>query len=123
MWEAIVNFFANNIIETLVLLLATWVAGLYQRLTGKQMEKMHREALQSALENGIKAGIQLVLKGKLNQDGTVPAGTSGQILAEAQRYVVKSVPDAVRHFELSDRKIVDLLEPKLPISGAAKSLV
>lgn len=98
-----------------------WLAVLYTRVTGKELEAKHREALQSALTNGLNWAIQQVLNGKLNKDGTVPESQKAAVVAKAQQYVTSSVPDAVRKFQISQPTMEKLIEAKLPTS-APKSL-
>lgn len=105
------------VVTTVVTVILGWIAVLYQRITGRQLEAAHRAALQSALENGLKWAIQQVLDGKLQKDGTVPESAKASVIASARKYVIGSVPDALRHFEVSDEKLTDLLVPKLPIAN------
>ncbi len=99
------------LIPVIVTALLTWAAVLYSRITGKELEAKHRQALQSALENGVKWAIQQILDGKLTKDGTIPAN------AKAQEYVTTSVPDAVAKFKISQPTMTKLVEAKLPISA------
>jgi len=101
------------VIGVVVTALLGWIASLYAKLTGKALEANHRAALQSALENGIKAAIQKILGGKL-EGGVVPEVSVPVVLNKATAYVKASVPDAVANFNLSDSEIMDLLVPKLP---------
>lgn len=120
MFDWFLPLFADQIlgplIGTIVTLIVGWIAALYTRITQKNMEARHREALQSALENGVRAAVQLLLDGKLTAAGTVPVDKKEAVLNEARAYVEKSVPDAVRHFQLSPQSLVDLLLSKLPLS-------
>lgn len=116
--DAIKAFFAEQVLGPLIGVLVTaiigWLAWLYTKLTGQNLEARHRDALQSALDNGIRAAIQLVLKGKLNPDGTVPEAARTTLLMEAKDYVTASVPGAIKHFGLSEKAVVDLLVPHMP---------
>lgn len=120
MFDWIGDFFTAQVLGPIIGIVVTaiigWLAALYARVTGKQLEAMHREALQSALENGMKWAIQQVLKGKLTPTGTVPEDAKAAVISKAQDYVVESVPDALRHFGLSKTGLTTLLTPKLPIS-------
>ena len=104
------------LIPIIVTALLGWAAVLYARITGKELEAKHRQALQSALENGVRWAIQQVLNGKLSKDGTVPESAKASVLASAQDYVTASVPDAVRKFQISQPTMTKLVEAKLPIS-------
>lgn len=120
MLDALKQFFINEALNQFLPYIISgaivWFGTLYQRWTGKQLEARHREALQSALENGVRGAIQKVLAGKLSADGTIPAEKRGLVLEAAADYVKGSVPSAVKKFKLTNRKLVDLLEPKLPLS-------
>jgi|SRR5215217_5688529 len=110
------------VIPIVVTVLLGWAAILYARITGKELEAKHREALQMALTSGMNWAIQQILNGKLNKDGTVPEASKQAVVAKAQQYVTSSVPDAVRKFEISQPTMEKLIEAKLPTS-APKSLV
>ena len=109
------------VIPIIVTALLGWAAILYARITGKELEAKHREALQMALTNGLNWAIQQVLNGKLNKDGTVPDSAKLSVIAAAQQYVTASVPDAVRKFEISQPTMEKLITAKLP-SSTPKSL-
>lgn len=86
-----------------------FVARKVSAWTGIEIESRHREALQSALENGARLiidaiGSKVGAKGVDLGNGTLNAGVD---------YVLKSVPDAVQHFGLDRKRISDLLRPKL----------
>lgn len=84
----------------------TWATKKFHDLTGIQIEAKHREALQSALRNGANLALD-----KLPSGGTIDVRSAP--VAAAIRYVLESVPDAVKYFELTPDKIADLLKPKL----------
>lgn len=94
-----------------------WLATLYTRVTGKQLEANDRSALQSALENGVRLGLQFVLR-KYGVGINIAQLTNDQkteVLAQASNYVQKSVPDAVKNFGLTTQRIQELAQPKLPV--------
>lgn len=104
------------VIPIVVTVLLGWAALLYARITGKEMEAKHREALHMALTNGVNWAVQQILNGKLNKDGTVPDSAKVSVIAAAQQYVTASVPDAVRKFEISQPTMEKLITAKLPSS-------
>jgi len=110
------------VIPIVVTALLGWAAVLYSRITGKELEAKHREALQMALTNGLNWAIQQVLNGKLNKDGTVPESAKVAVVAAAQQYVTTSVPDAVAKFQISQPTMEKLITAKMPTSAPAKSL-
>lgn len=112
----------SYVIPLVVAAILGWLVTLYARVTGKELEAKHREALQSALVNGLNWAIQQVLNGNLNKDGTVPENQKAAVVATAQQYVVSSVPDAVKKFHISQPTMEKLITAKLPTSAPAKSL-
>lgn len=110
------------VVPIIVTALLGWAAILYSRITGKELEAKHREALQMALTSGLNWAIQQVLNGKLSKDGTVPESAKPAVLAKAQEYVTKSVPQAVEHFKITQPTMDKLVESKMPVSSPAKSL-
>lgn len=125
MWQFFQDQFLGQalaiILPIIVTALLGWAAILYSRVTGKELEAKHREALQSALTNGLAWAIQQVLKGKLSPDGTVPEAKKAEVIAKAQEYVTTSVPDAVQKFNITQPTMDKLLTAKLP-SSTPKSL-
>lgn len=126
MWQFFQEQFVGQILAIVIPIIVTallgWAAILYSRVTGKELEAKHREALQSALTNGVHWALQQVLNGKLSADGTVPQSKKAEVVAKAQEYVVTSVPDAVQKFKITQPTMEKLVESKLPIS-TPKSLV
>lgn len=109
------------VIPILVTFILGWLAVLYAKLTGKNLDAKNRDALQSALENGIRFAIQQLLDGKLSPQGTVPADKKAAVMATAKSYVASSVPDAVKHFNLTHGELDTLLVPHLPLSTDKKA--
>lgn len=104
------------LIGVAVVAILAWVGSIYQKLTGKQLEANDRAALQSALENGVRLGLQFVLKRYTNIDITrLTNEQKTDVLSTAANYVQKSVPDAVKNFELTTQRIQELAQPKLPV--------
>ena len=119
--DQIVGQILAVVIPIIVTALLGWAAVLYARITGKELEAKHREALQMALTNGVNWAVQQILNGKLSKDGTIPEASKPAVVAKAQQYVTSSVPDAVRKFQISQPTMEKLIEAKLP-SSAPKSL-
>lgn len=106
---AIVQPYLLVIVSVMATAIVGWLAELLRRKFSLDIEASHREALQTALTNG--AGLLL---GKL---GGALAGRKldlkSIVLAEAVNYVLRSVPDAVRHFGVTPEAIAEKLEAKL----------
>lgn len=93
-----------------------WLGSIYTKWTGKQIEANDRAALQSALENGVRLGLQFIIKRYTNIDITrLTNEQKTDVLSTAASYVQKSVPDAVKNFGLSTQRIQELAQPKLPV--------
>lgn len=111
LFEAIKPYLVE-IMAALVSLLIGWVVAKISKLTGLNIEARHREALQSALTNGVNYGIE-----KMGRSAAgMTLDVKNVLIADGIRYVQNSVPDAIRHFGLTPERIRQLLEAKL---GAA----
>lgn len=123
-WQFFQDQILGQVLAILIPLIVTallgWIAILYTRVTGKELEAKHRQALQSALDNGIRWAINQLLDGKLNPDGTVPKDQKAAVIATAQQYVTTSVPDAVKKFQITQPTMEKLLTAKLPTSVVEK---
>lgn len=101
---------ALGLIITAVL---TWAANELRKRTGIDIEARHREALQSALVNGILFALQ--------RAGWVAGEPTDPLLNAARGYVEHSVPDALAKFGIdtatsTGRAMLDrLLTPHLPL--------
>jgi hypothetical protein len=99
--------------------LAGWAATELHRRTGITIEAGHRQALQSALLNGILFALQRAgwVQGQPLSSSILP-----DLLPSARNYVESSVPDALKKFGIdtgtaAGKAALDrLLTPKLPIA-------
>jgi hypothetical protein len=104
------------LIEALMPLLATFLAvfipalmtlalNRFKEWTGIEIEARQREALQSALGNGVR----LMLAGALSKEHAID-------------YVVASVPDALKGLKVESRaRIEELLQPHIFAQAAASA--
>ena len=89
-------------------------AALLKQKTGIDIEAKHREALQSALMNGILFAMQ--------KSGWVQGQPTDPLLSTARVYVEQSVPDALKKFGIDAATSVGraeldrLLTPKVPVA-------
>lgn len=96
----------------------TWAAARFNAWTGINIEAKHREALQSALLNGVRYAIQ-----QLSDDNAKGISINltdrewqERIINSAINYVTSSVPDAVDYFRLwGEGQLRQLILPKIPI--------
>lgn len=94
--------------------LLTWAANELHKRTGIDIEARHREALQSALLNGVKFALQ---KAGWLPNTPLPAN----LLGFATSYVSSSVPDALAHFKIDPAVptglavLERLITPHLPL--------
>lgn len=89
--------------------LVGYVARRVNMLTGLNIEARHREALQSALENGARLAFDHLTRD--SEGKRLPVGNAG--VEAGVNYVLRSVPDAVRFFGLTPQRVSDLMRPKL----------
>lgn len=100
-------------IGVLISAILLWGAAVLKQKTGIDIEAKHREALQSALMNGILFALQ--------RAGWVQGQPTDRLLAAARGYVESSVPEALAKFGIDaataeGRAQLDrLLTPKLPL--------
>lgn len=103
-----------GLVGIIVTALVTWVANIIRQRFNIEIEAKHRDALQSALTNGILWAIQKA--GWTTGDAVTP-----NILAQARSYVEASVPGALTHFGIDaatgiGKATLDrLLTPHLPL--------
>lgn len=98
-----------------------WVAWLYTRITGKELEAKHREALQLTLANGVRWALQQIYKGKVPE--IIPEATREKITTLAADYTVSRAPDAVKFFKMDRWAVEKGAVPHIPLStDAPKSL-
>jgi len=114
--DIVVNYVLMPVLVTIVTAAVSWAAVQYNKWTGQQIEAKDREALQSALLNGIRLGLQAVLRQHPSADpARLTVEQQAIATTVAAGYVQRSVPDAVKRFGLSPTRIRDLAEPKLPL--------
>lgn len=86
-----------------------WITRLLHSWTGIQIEARHRDALQSALMNGARSAIAGYTPNGVRIDLKHP------VVSEGVRFVLSSVPDAVKYFGLSPADIERHLLPKIAV--------
>lgn len=96
----------------IVAALIGYVSVTLNRALGINIEAKHRDALQSALVNGIGAGIAKLRAPADN----IGVDVKSEVIADGIRYVKGSVPDAIRFFGLTDERLRDLIEAKLGLA-------
>ena len=100
-------------IGLIITAILTFAANELRKRTGIDIEARHREALQSALMNGVLFALQ--------RAGWAPGQPTDGLLASARGYVESSVPDALKQFGIDAATSVGqatldrLLTPKLPV--------
>jgi hypothetical protein len=81
----------------------------FYRWAGINIEAKDREALHSAIMTGVNAGLGKVA----GMIGGRAVDVHSTVLAEALRYVLASVPDAIRRFGLTDDRLRQMITAKL----------
>ncbi|MEW5422637.1 hypothetical protein [Amorphus sp. 3PC139-8] len=107
-WE-ILRPYVVEVAGILVAAALGWLSMRVNKMFGLSIEAKHREALQSALMNGVMRGLASVDKAA---DRT-SIDLRSAVVAEGVRYVQDYAPDAVRHFKLTPDRLGDLLEARL----------
>lgn len=102
-----VVFSALSVVVSAIVGLIAW--GVW-RLTGVKLDDSMRAALQSALENGIHAGLNAVQGAA---DKARPGILDNDVVQIALGYVRQFAPGAVRHFGLDDASLAALLKAQL----------
>lgn len=95
----------------ILMVLVGWVAISIQKKTGIDIEAGHRDALHSAIQSGLGLGLSRI--GAFLPKDLI--STKNAVIDAALSYIVKSVPDAIAHFGLSDGKLEKLIEAKLEV--------
>ena len=81
------------------------------RLDGLVSDDVIREYLYAALENGVVFAIDQA-RGRYGGDVAIIT-IKNEILEIALKYIVKSVPDAIAHFEISEERLKELITVRL----------
>jgi len=108
LWDAISPYIVT-LISTLLIALLTWATALLQKWTGIKIEATRRDALHKAVMTGVLQGINQV--GEMADSMSVDA--KNRVVADASRWVLRSVPDAVKYFNVSNDDLRTLIESKL----------
>lgn len=107
--------FLEPVINTAIMGIVGWLVWQWNKWFNYQWDEKNRIALQSALENGVRLGLQ-TLKAQQGHALLTPT-TTPLVLNLARSYVAGSVPGAVKHFKLSPERIEELAVPHLPAPG------
>jgi hypothetical protein len=94
-----------------------WLTALFKQWTGIQIEARHREALHSAAMTGVAAAFN-----KIGQRAdTITLDVRTALVKEGVEWMLKSVPDALKYFDLSPQTLATLVEAKLNLLLQAKA--
>lgn len=105
-------------IEALAVAFVGWVANGYRRVTGRELDQKHRDALQVAFKN---RAASLIAAGKVKVNALGVQVPDAELAVEAND-LMAAMKDAVEHFggmspELVKQKIIDAI-PQIP-AGAS----
>ncbi len=109
--QSIITAASPHILELLGVLLTGiigWAAAAVRKKWGIEIEARHREAMHSALLTGAQLALKHELTGKAAVDLIL-------------RYVVSSVPDAIKGLGASHEVMTDLAKAKLEQVAQAKA--
>lgn len=114
-YDALLPMIRDTLISVLAVAV-TWVLSLIKTKTGLDIEARHREALQGALTKAVDYAIQLVAPDRIPD-----IRVRNEIIGEALGYVMRAVPDAIRHFGLSESALRSRILARLPIVTELKA--
>jgi ABC-type multidrug transport system fused ATPase/permease subunit len=115
-WGLVAPYLFTAISAAVVAVLG-WLTSLFQRWTGIQIEARHREALHSAAMTGVAAAFN-----KIGQRAdTITLDVRTALVKEGVEWMLKSVPDALKYFDLSPQTLATLVEAKLNLLLQAKA--
>lgn len=105
----IVQPYLLAIISVLATAIVGWLAELLRRKFRLDIDAAHRDALQTALANG--AGLVLTRIGGSLVGKKVDLKHA--LIADSVNYVLKAVPDAIRHFGVTPESVAEKIVAKL----------
>lgn len=94
----------SMIAQAVIGLAIAWASAWASRKWGIDIEAKHREALHSAA----RTGVDRLLAKAAPAVGGLSVDVKSQIAADGVKWVLRSVPDAVKYFKLEDK--VDVIE-------------
>ena len=104
---------AVGIVAATALAAGTWAINRAAKWLGLKADDEFRNSLDQALFNGVQAGRNAILSATRESD-FASVEVRDQWARETAGYVLRRVPDAVRHFRLSETDIHDLVHSRLP---------
>lgn len=110
--------YADAVANALILVVLGWIGALYTRITGRQLDEKHRDALQLAFKN---RAASLIAAGKVKVSTLGVQVPDAELAVEANDLLM-AMPDAIKHFggmspEIVKQKILDAI-PQVP-AGAS----
>lgn len=99
-----------DLLAVVALTVGTWAAHKYGTKVGIEKDSEIRKYLDEAILNGINFA---ATKLKAAGDNIDEIELKNQRLAEAANYVVKGVPDALKHFKIDEARLKTLIEARL----------
>lgn len=108
--------YINAVVNALIVAIMGWVALKFKQKTGIEIEASHRDAIARALQN--QAG-SLIADGFAKVDKFGKVTVSSQALAQSVNDLMKSVPDAVKHFGVTPDKVAQRIVDTIPQLASA----
>lgn len=105
----IVRPFLVELASALIVAIVGWLAVTVKAKLNIDLDAKHREALQAALTNA--AG--LVINRAGGMAGALALPSRNPLIVEGVDYVVKSAPDALKHFGITPEAVGSVLTEKL----------
>ncbi len=102
--------FAQGLADVVAAVLVGAVAWAGKKLFGLQIDAKQRDSLHGAIERGIGAAFETMLK---KAKGNNSFEVDSEVIALVANYVAKMSPDAVKYFGLDPDKLADLITAKI----------
>lgn len=103
--------YINAAVNAFIVAIIGWIALKFKQKTGIDIEAGHRDAIARALQN--QAG-SLIADGMASVDKLGKVTVSSASLAQSVNDLMKSVPDAVKHFGITPDKIAQRIVDTIP---------
>lgn len=99
-----------ELLGAVVLALAGWAVTKFGKKLGLENDAKIRQYLDEAIKNGVAFAEQKLKEqaGKIDE-----VDVKNAKVAEAANYVIKAVPDAIKHFGVTPEKLADLVTARL----------
>ncbi len=104
-------------VATTIGLAAVWLLNkaidAFRARVGIELEDQHRVALQEAILYGVSYGENKALAVLRKHGSAVDFKT--ELMAAAAEYIASAVPEAIEYFEISEKRLVEMIESRVGV--------